>query len=356
MKKVSTAIKKLVLPALIAFMMCCLIGCAQPAALKSDDSTAKTPEATAEPTQAPTLAPSAAPTETPAADIQDEGQYFSDNKYILNFLGKLVSIAPGLGLSFDTSGYFFTDNNITKTDYGRMVNVGDYYENEIVMVGTGFNMDDENMWYVSFETSKPGADEWYQKYFFATICALANNPIPYGESFDEIAAFADTMYAALVDDGKDKAIILDGYVYAYVNKSETTAIFAVDTLSYFDAYKRNSSNIQIIDLTEGAAEIAALLPNGEADPEEFILKGGQALYSYEDLNGFSKEQMGYIRNGLYALSGKIFKTPKYVEYFKSKSWYTPVTDVDATVEAAFNQYQTANLSLCVQYEKDKGWR
>ncbi|MHB1314155.1 MAG: double zinc ribbon domain-containing protein [Christensenellales bacterium] len=101
------------------------------------------------------------------------------------------------------------------------------------------------------------------------------------------------------------------------------------------------------------------LPGGEPDPEMFIVDLDKRLISYDELSGFSQTQMGYIRNGIYALSGKVFSAEKYAQYFTDKEWYSPYStavEKDADIVLRFNTYQKSNLELCVQFEKDMGWR
>lgn len=176
-------------------------------------------------------------------------KYISDNKYILNFIGKLSKLAPDLGISFSMDAYTFGDENIKSTPEGRVSNTGDYYEDNQVMVGLGYNMDNEDMWYVSFEAPLPGLSDWFNKYYFATVSALSNNPIPTGSTYDEIVEFMNSMYNALVAEGKDNAIQMGDYVFVFKNTSENRAVFAVDTISYFDAYYKGT-----IDLTVLGAE------------------------------------------------------------------------------------------------------
>jgi hypothetical protein len=102
--------------------------------------------------------------------------------------------------------------------------------------------------------------------------------------------------------------------------------------------------------------LAGKLSNGDTDPEAFISQLNKRNIAAAELNSFTKEQEGYIRNGIFALSGKIFQTPKYIQYFSSKPWYKQFSANDDDVKAVFNQFQLANLDICLQYEKDHGWR
>lgn len=102
-----------------------------------------------------------------------------------------------------------------------------------------------------------------------------------------------------------------------------------------------------------------LLPNGDWDPELFILELNKRYISAAELDQFSYEQIRYIRNGLYALSGKTFEKQQFIDYFNSKTWYSPYTyyvQDDPVVVARFNEYQKANWNVVIAYEKVRGWR
>ncbi len=68
---------------------------------------------------------------------------------------------------------------------------------------------------------------------------------------------------------------------------------------------------------------------------------------------YDQTEMGYIRNGIYALSGKIFQTDQYKNYYFRFSWYSPITE---DVYSLFNNYQESNLKVCTEYERQMGWR
>ena len=75
--------------------------------------------------------------------------------------------------------------------------------------------------------------------------------------------------------------------------------------------------------------------------QEVIVYGNE-----EYLYNFSSEELAYIRNTIYAAHGYIFKTPKYREYFESKSWYTPTT----TNQNIINDNEKKLAEIIKQYE------
>lgn len=88
--------------------------------------------------------------------------------------------------------------------------------------------------------------------------------------------------------------------------------------------------------------------------ESFILRGYRDTYAPEELLQFSQEEMEYVLNGVYALSGKWFGTTELWNYFTSKPWYYPIR-ADIT-DSEKNSFQQANENTIVIYMKSVGWR
>lgn len=86
---------------------------------------------------------------------------------------------------------------------------------------------------------------------------------------------------------------------------------------------------------------------------DFIYEGKSRVYAYDELPPFTQDEVALIRNGMYALSGKIFTKDENNKFFSSCWWYTPVS---TNVDQSLNKYQKANIELIVQFEKDQGWR
>lgn len=256
-KKLYFLWKAAVIVLLIAFPITST-GCSSSKEVKNaqDETIAQTAETTTKPETTTAVEQTAQEETTPTKEqtTQKEttgskdadGRYLADNKYILAYLGKFNKVAKEMKLSFDMDLYTFTDNNITPTEQGRLSNVGLYTEDNQVMVGLGYNMDDEDMWYTSFEAPLPGLSDWFEKYYFASTFALCNNPIPMGDTEKEVTEFMDVLFDALVSDGKDKAIQIDEYVFVFKNTSKNRAVFAVDTLSYFNTYHKGE--IELISI------------------------------------------------------------------------------------------------------------
>lgn len=72
----------------------------------------------------------------------------------------------------------------------------------------------------------------------------------------------------------------------------------------------------------------------------------------QELLQFTLEEIGYLRNGVYALSGKIFQTKEYARYFSAQDWYRAAEKSDSRVTEQFNDYQKKNLEIILAYEKE----
>jgi len=124
-----------------------------------------------------------------------------------------------------------------------------------------------------------------------------------------------------------------------------------------------SGGIPAVELYEAGREtqqwIVAAAQDAAASTDQlanFICSLNTRNISMEEIYGFDQKTMGYIRNGIYALSGKIFRTEEYRAYFSQQPWYYPISEDGDLIEKQFNQYQEHNLNVCLDYEKMMGWR
>ena len=91
--------------------------------------------------------------------------------------------------------------------------------------------------------------------------------------------------------------------------------------------------------------------------QDYILPNSNSAYLTEsDLEGLTQEQLRLARNELYARYGYIFEDEGLRNYFEQKSWYQGTVSRDNFNESVFNEYETANKDLIVNYETKKGYR
>ena len=58
---------------------------------------------------------------------------------------------------------------------------------------------------------------------------------------------------------------------------------------------------------------------------------------YEFLDAFSKDELGLLRNIIFARKGYIYKRGKYKEYFSNKSWYNPTIENENDIKLTDKQ-------------------
>ena len=85
-----------------------------------------------------------------------------------------------------------------------------------------------------------------------------------------------------------------------------------------------------------------------------ILLGISSRYIDEsELYNYSEGQLRLIRNEIFALHGRIFRSQDLRDYFSQKSWYVPTYDpdeFDAHMFDYLNDYEAANLKVILNYE------
>lgn len=89
--------------------------------------------------------------------------------------------------------------------------------------------------------------------------------------------------------------------------------------------------------------------SGEYDDDYIIADSDVRYLSRNELSKYTKEQLGYIRNEIFARHGYIFKKKQYSDYFGNKSWYVPDPNCTGT-EADLNSIEKANVELIQDME------
>ena len=88
-----------------------------------------------------------------------------------------------------------------------------------------------------------------------------------------------------------------------------------------------------------------------ATPDDVILWGISSRYI--DESELYAGQLRLIRNEIFALHGRIFRSQDLRDYFSQKSWYVPTydpDDFDANMFDYLNDYEAANLKVILNYE------
>lgn len=107
---------------------------------------------------------------------------------------------------------------------------------------------------------------------------------------------------------------------------------------------------EIDQIEEQNEEKKSILDCGE---DEYILYDSDIRFlSESELKDYTKEELKYIRNEVFARYGYIFGDNEYKEYFESKTWYHPDPDFNDD-EENLNEYEKANVKLILELEKGK---
>jgi hypothetical protein len=93
-------------------------------------------------------------------------------------------------------------------------------------------------------------------------------------------------------------------------------------------------------------------PIHNAAMSNFIFRLNKQIIQRNELFQFTLEEIGYFRNAIYALSGKIFVTEKYIQYFTAQNWYEGIISSDYDVQMRFNDAQRKNLITIMSYEEE----
>ena len=87
--------------------------------------------------------------------------------------------------------------------------------------------------------------------------------------------------------------------------------------------------------------------------ENLIFQASQRLLTENDLRGLSKEQLRFLRNGIFAKHGYIFKLKTSDDlraYFSKKCWYKPQYD-ESIVARMLNSNENENVKIIQKHEK-----
>lgn len=85
------------------------------------------------------------------------------------------------------------------------------------------------------------------------------------------------------------------------------------------------------------------------DNDYIIYDSDSRVLTREELEGYSKGELAYIRNEIFARYGYVFKEEPYKSYFSNKSWYQPDYDIGADTDV-LNSIEKQNISLIKEME------
>lgn len=87
---------------------------------------------------------------------------------------------------------------------------------------------------------------------------------------------------------------------------------------------------------------------------DYILADSSSrLLTANDLTGFTKEQLRYARNEVYARHGRIFTDAALQEYFNTKAWYQGTISSASFTESMLSQLEKDNIKYIQQVEETR---
>lgn len=85
------------------------------------------------------------------------------------------------------------------------------------------------------------------------------------------------------------------------------------------------------------------------DDDYIIYDSDSRVLTKDELGLYSKEELAYIRNEIFARYGYVFKEEPYKSYFSNKSWYQPDYSIGADTDV-LNSVEKQNVSLIKEME------
>ncbi len=96
---------------------------------------------------------------------------------------------------------------------------------------------------------------------------------------------------------------------------------------------------------EESTDVSVSTEEVQREAEYILPDSSNYLYSREELESFTKEQLRLARNEIYARHGRIFKDSDLSDYFESMEWYNGYIEAEQFQESLLNQVELKNLNL-----------
>lgn len=153
--------------------------------------------------------------------------------------------------------------------------------------------------------------------------------------------------------------VLSGNLNTSVEENTSTDVSA-DSASSDDSSSMatNSSMVssQSSSTSTTSTENAEGKDSAVSDEEDYILPDiASRLYSTEELNELTDQELYFARNEIFARYGREFQNSDLIEYFSSKDWYNPKyspADFDS-MPSPLNQYEHDNLDAIRALESQR---
>ncbi len=197
------------------------------------------------------------------------------------------------------------------------------------------------------------------------LAAATNGKLAEAEA---LAAASDFAGAAAVIGGIDTAKLAEEQanrvndIKAKITAAEEAAKAEAERLAAEEAAKAEAERLAAEEAAKKKQEAAkpvakpntpvnnAPTINVNVANDAYIFPTDSQLLTVGHLQNISHEAIALIRNEIYARHGQIFTSEKYINYFSSKTWYTPTKEVRW---GDLNSIERQNVLLIQQYESGK---
>lgn len=140
--------------------------------------------------------------------------------------------------------------------------------------------------------------------------------------------------------------------HGYIFKTQKYSDYFNSQSWYYGYYTEKDFSYNVLNDYESAnISLIKKMEKGSSSQNEYIIPDSNSRYlSYQELQGYSSDELAYIRNEIYARRGYIFQKSKYNDYFNKKSWYHGYYTSDTFDEGVFNDYEKTNIDLIKSME------
>lgn len=127
-----------------------------------------------------------------------------------------------------------------------------------------------------------------------------------------------------------------------------------------DKYNNADDTVEINCTQPCICPHADIIPDSpESDSselEDLILSSATRVIAKEELEALSDNELYLLRNGVYALAGRLFNEEDLMSYYESFSWYEGTIPPNKFTRNDFNEFQKINIDIIVNYDKELGIR
>ncbi len=120
----------------------------------------------------------------------------------------------------------------------------------------------------------------------------------------------------------------------------------------------NSDEYTVLEYERLLEDVSVIRNSFEVSESEsdYIISDSDSRYlTKQELMNYTAEELKYARNEIYARHGRLFQDETIQAYFDSKDWYNGTIEPDDFTQSMLNEYELANATLILDFEKEMGY-